>query len=178
MTSERLVSLDILRGATMAFLCLEVLRLPLGTQHYPDSVFWHVVSTQASHATWTGMTLWDLIQPAFMFMVGVALPWSVANRRARGQTSDGLWRHALWRSVALILLGLMLVSLEETRTLFDFTNVLTQIGLGYMVVFALACLRLTQTLQHAHAHISRGTHHHHTCGFECGELFIRRAFTP
>ena len=138
MTSERLVSLDILRGATMAFLCLEVLRLPLGTQHYPDSVFWHVVSTQASHAAWTGMTLWDLIQPAFMFMVGVALPWSVANRRARGQTSDGLWRHALWRSVALILLGLMLVSLEETRTLFDFTNVLTQIGLGYMVVFALA----------------------------------------
>ena len=138
MTSERLVSLDILRGATMVFLCLEVLRLPLGVQNFPDSTFWQFVSTQSSHAAWTGMTPWDLIQPAFMFMVGVALPWSVANRRARGQTSDGLWWHALWRSAALILLGLMLVSLEEKRTLFDFTNVLTQIGLGYLVVFALA----------------------------------------
>lgn len=138
MPSERLVSLDILRGATMAFLCLEVLRLPLGVEKFPDSAFWLFVSTQASHTAWTGMTVWDLIQPAFMFMVGVALPWSVANRRAQGQTSDGLWRHALWRSFALILLGLMLVSLQATHTRFEFTNVLTQIGLGYMVVFALA----------------------------------------
>jgi heparan-alpha-glucosaminide N-acetyltransferase len=138
MTSERLVSLDILRGATMVFLCLEVLRLPLGVQKFPDSTFWQIVSTQSAHAPWTGMTLWDLIQPAFMFMVGVALPWSVANRRASGQSSDGLWRHALWRCVALILLGLMLVSLDQPQTQFDFTNVLTQIGLGYTVVFALA----------------------------------------
>ncbi len=146
MTSERLVSLDILRGATMAFLCLEVLRLPLGVTVFPDSRFWQIVSTQASHTPWTGMTAWDLIQPAFMFMVGVALPWSVANRRSRGQTSDGLWGHALWRSIALILLGLMLVSLEESHTLFDFTNVLTQIGLGYLVVFALAWTTLRTQL--------------------------------
>ena len=138
MTSERLVSLDILRGATMAFLCLEVLRLPLGVEKFPDSTFWQVVSTQMAHATWTGMTAWDLIQPAFMFMVGVALPWSVANRRARGETSAGLWGHALWRALALVLLGLMLVSLDSSQTRFDFTNVLTQIGLGYPVVFALA----------------------------------------
>lgn len=138
MTSERLASLDILRGATMVFLCLEVLRLPLGVQKFPDSTFWQVISTQSAHASWTGMTVWDLIQPAFMFMVGVALPWSVANRRASGQSSHGLWRHALWRSFALILLGLMLVSLHKPRTQFEFTNVLTQIGLGYMVVFALA----------------------------------------
>ena len=64
MTAERLVSLDILRGATMVFLCLEVFRLPLGVQNFPDSTFWQFVSTQAAHAQWTGMTLWDLIQPA------------------------------------------------------------------------------------------------------------------
>jgi len=146
MTSERLVSLDILRGATMALLCLEVLRLPLGVQNFPDSKFWQIVSTQASHTPWTGMTAWDLIQPAFIFMVGVALPWSVANRRTRGQTSDGLWGHALWRAVALILLGLMLVSLDASHTRFDFTNVLTQIGLGYLVVFALAWTTLRTQL--------------------------------
>jgi len=46
-----------------------------------------------------------LIQPAFMFMVGVALPWSVANRQSRGQTFGPLFGHALWRAMLLVLLA-------------------------------------------------------------------------
>ena len=53
------------------------------------------------HAPWTGCALWDLIQPAFMFMVGVALPWSVANRQARGENFGRMFGHArLARAVA------------------------------------------------------------------------------
>lgn len=139
--SRRLTSLDILRGATMAFLCLQILRLPLGVNHFPESTFWQVVSAQTSHAAWTGMTAWDLIQPLFMFMVGISLPWSVAARRVAGQTTTDMWRHAVWRSLVFVLLGVMLVSLEAGRTQFDFTNVLAQIGLGYPLLFGLAMTR-------------------------------------
>ncbi|MEN9677519.1 MAG: hypothetical protein RIS76_3415, partial [Verrucomicrobiota bacterium] len=40
---------------------------------HPDSLVWQWVGRHCEHASWAGCTLWDLIQPAFMFMVGVAL---------------------------------------------------------------------------------------------------------
>lgn len=138
MISARLTSLDILRGATMALLCLQILRLPLGVTKFPDSQFWQVVSAQASHVPWSGMALWDLIQPLFMFMVGVALPWSVANRKASGESLTQMWVHVFWRALGLIAIGLMLRSLHAERTQFEFVNVLAQIGLGYPLLFALA----------------------------------------
>ena len=51
------------------------------------------------------MRLWDPIQPAFMFMVGVALPWSLANRRRRGQGFGRMFAHALRRSALLVRLA-------------------------------------------------------------------------
>ena len=59
------------------------------------------------HVRWQGCTLWDLIMPAFLFMVGVALPFSIASRRRRGQGSARLFAHAVWRSVVLVLLGIL-----------------------------------------------------------------------
>lgn len=103
----------------------------------PGSV-WHTLARQAEHSTWAGCTLWDVIQPAFMFMVGVALPWSIANRRARGQSSGLLFAHALIRSLVLILLAVFLTSAWSDRTVWVFTNVLAQIGLGYPFLFLLA----------------------------------------
>jgi predicted acyltransferase len=131
----------------MVFLCLQILHLPLGTKAFPDSTFWQVVSEQTSHAAWRGLTAWDLIQPLFMFMVGISLPWSVAARRAAGQSAAAMWKHTLWRSLVFVVLGILLVSLGSERTQFDFTNVLTQIGLGYPLLFGLAMTRLrTQVL--------------------------------
>ena len=102
---------------------------------------WHSLARQTEHSPWVGCTLWDLIQPAFMFMVGVALPWSVANRRARGQSFGLMFRHALGRSLALILLAVFLTSAWSPRTVWVFTNVLAQIGLGYPFLFLLAFAR-------------------------------------
>jgi heparan-alpha-glucosaminide N-acetyltransferase len=82
--------------------------------------------------------LWDLIQPAFMFMVGVALPWSIANRQARGQSFAKMLGHAAWRALALVLLAVFLTSAWSKRTEWVFTNVLAQIGLGYVFLFLLA----------------------------------------
>ena len=45
-------------------------------------------------------SLHDLIQPSFSFLVGVALPFSIANRRARGQSKAAMTAHAFWRSLS------------------------------------------------------------------------------
>ena len=91
-----------------------------------------------THVQWQGCSLHDLIQPAFSFLVGAAMPFSLANRRARGESFQRLLGHALWRSVALILLGIFLRSLERPHTYWTFEDTLTQIGMGYTFLFLLA----------------------------------------
>jgi len=138
----RLASLDAFRGLTMLYMASEIWRLPNVARFFPDSAIWQVIAYHTSHVAWTGGSAWDLIQPAFMFMVGVALPFSVANRRARGQTLRHLWLHALWRALVLVALGIFLRSVSRPLTNFSFEDVLTQIGLGYLVLFLLAWQRV------------------------------------
>ena len=138
---ERLVSLDAYRGAIMLMMASAGFGLAKVARQFPDSNVWQFIGHQTEHAQWAGFTLWDIIQPAFMFMVGVALPWSVANRRARGQSFASMFAHALWRALALVLLAVFLTSAWSRRTVWVFTNVLAQIGLGYPVVFLLAFSR-------------------------------------
>ncbi len=107
----------------------------------PDNAFLKFLAQQADHAAWVGCNVWDLIQPAFMFMVGVAVPWSIANRQARGESFNRMFGHALWRSLALVLLAVFLTSAWSQRTTWVFTNVLAQIGLGYPFLFLLAFTR-------------------------------------
>jgi predicted acyltransferase len=78
-----------------------------------------------------------------MFMVGVAMPFSYASRRARGDSNARLTVHALIRSVVLILLGIFLMTESSIpHTNWTFVNVLTQIGLGYFFVYLLLGRRL------------------------------------
>jgi predicted acyltransferase len=134
---SRLLSLDAYRGFVMLAMVSAGLGIPQVAKHFPESGFWQALGAQLEHVTWVGCSAWDLIQPSFMFMVGVALPFSYAARRARGQSAERIWLHAALRSVLLILLGIFLISNWSRQTDWTFVNVLTQIGLGYMVVFAL-----------------------------------------
>ena len=137
----RLVSLDAYRGFIMLVLAMEGFGLALTAQNVIQakgpSAFWETVHYQFDHTAWLGCTFWDLIQPSFMFMVGVALPFSVASRVTRGDGQGKLILHALWRSVALVFLGIFLMSNHRPMTNWTFENVLTQIGLGYFFVFLL-----------------------------------------
>ena len=138
---ERLLSLDAYRGAIMLLMASSGLGLAEVAKQFPASQVWQFLGHHADHAMWTGCTLWDLIQPAFMFMVGVALPWSLANRRARGSAFGQMFGHALWRSLVLVLLAVFLSSAGDRQTDWVFTNVLAQIGLGYPFLFLLAFAR-------------------------------------
>ena len=139
--SQRLVSLDAYRGAIMVIMASGGLGLARIAQQYPDSALWQALAHHTEHAEWAGFTVWDVIQPAFMFMVGVALPFSLAKRRAQGQSFIRLLVHALWRSVVLVLLAVFLSSAWSRQTVWSFANVLAQIGWGYPVLFLLAFTR-------------------------------------
>jgi predicted acyltransferase len=134
--TERLVSLDAYRGFIMLVLASAGLGIPRVAERF-ESGFWPAAASQLQHSAWVGCTPWDLIQPAFMFMVGVAIPYSYAKRQQQGHSFGLLLRHALTRGLVLVLLGVFLASAGARRTDFVFTNVLAQIGLGYVFVVLL-----------------------------------------
>lgn len=139
--ATRLTSLDVFRGATMLFMASEILHIPEVARKFPSSGFARALADMLDHRAWVGCAPWDLIQPAFMFMVGVALPFSIASRRARGQTFGGMFAHSVFRALMLIVLGIFLRSQGRAQTYFTFEDVLTQIGLGYVFLFVLGWAR-------------------------------------
>ena len=133
----RLESLDAMRGTIMLFMASAGFGFPQVAKHFPDSGVWRFLSFHTSHTTWVGGSAWDLIQAAFMFMVGVAMPWSYARRIAAGDSFARIAGHVLWRSFVLIFLAVFIASNWTKKTDFAFTNVLGQIGLGYPFLFLL-----------------------------------------
>jgi predicted acyltransferase len=103
----------------------------------PDSTFWKKVHFHFEHVEWTGCGYWDLIQPSFMFMVGVAMAFSYAKRQQQGATWSQSLDHAFFRSLVLIFLGIFLISNGQRSTSWSLMNVLTQIGLGYTFLYLL-----------------------------------------
>src|SRR5436190_64520 len=101
---ERLLSLDTYRGFLMLVLATSAFQLHKLAPGLKDGPIGRFLSYQFSHPEWRSCSFWDLVQPSFMFMVGVAVPYSVAARRAKGDSPRQLVLHALWRSLILILL--------------------------------------------------------------------------
>lgn len=137
--SGRLCSLDGYRGFIMVLMASGSLGIPEVARNLPDSG-WAKVAPWFDHVPWSGGVLWDMIQPAFMFMVGVAAAFSTAKRLERGDTWGAILRHAAVRAVILVLLGVLLASNWSKGTNWLFTNVLAQIGLGYFFLILLTRL--------------------------------------
>ena len=133
----RNVAIDAYRGFVMLLMMGEVLQFERVYHAFPDSTFWSILAYNQTHVEWAGCSLHDMIQPSFSFLVGVALPYSLASRMAKGQTEGRLFLHALWRSLLLIALGIFLRSTHSAQTNFTFEDTLTQIGLGYPFLFLL-----------------------------------------
>jgi heparan-alpha-glucosaminide N-acetyltransferase len=136
--TTRVTSIDAFRGFVMFLMLAEVMQLWKLHDAFPASRFWAAVAFNTTHVPWQGCSLHDLIQPAFSFLAGASLPFSIASRRARGATFGNMLAHAVWRSIALMLLGIFLRSLDKPQTYWTFEDTLTQIGLGYTFLFLLA----------------------------------------
>ena len=135
--APRNIALDAYRGFVMLLMMAEVLQLARVSHNFPGNWFWSVLAYNQTHVEWAGCALHDLIQPSFSFLVGAALPFSIASRLAKGGTFARMFGHALWRSLLLVALGIFLRSMHSSQTYFTFEDTLTQIGLGYPILFLL-----------------------------------------
>ena len=134
---QRNVAVDVYRGFVMLLMMAEVLQLARISSAFPTSLFWRVLAWNQTHSEWFGCSLHDTIQPSFSFLVGVALPYSIASRLAKGGRFWKLFAHALWRSLVLVALGVFLRSMDHSQTYFTFEDTLSQIGFGYPFLFLL-----------------------------------------
>ena len=138
----RIASVDAYRGFVMLLMMGEVLSFAKVSKALPDSAFWGFLAYHQDHVDWIGCALHDMIQPSFSFLVGVALPYSIASRMDKGDSKNTMIFHALKRSLILILLGIFLRSMHAQQTNFTFEDTLTQIGLGYFLLFLLGFTNL------------------------------------
>ena len=136
--SQRLASLDAYRGFIMLLLISHGFGFA-SLAAYPKLAW---LAKQVDHAEWTGCTFWDLIQPAFTFMVGMAMPFSLGRRMAMGGRFTDLLRHVLWRSFALVLLSNILSNFDsDGPPRLQLINVLCQIAFGYLICFVVIQLK-------------------------------------
>jgi predicted acyltransferase len=133
---ERLLSLDFFRGLTMFLLVAETTELfSLLVDPTLDGTVIHTIGLQFHHIPWEGLRFWDLIQPFFMFIVGVAMPFSCANRAKAGQSHKQMMSHAVKRSFLLLFLGWALYCMGPGEIVFRFQNVLAQLSITYLLAF-------------------------------------------
>lgn len=92
----RLASIDAYRGLVMFLMMAEVLNFREVSKNLPGNTVSELLHHHQSHVPWVGCSLHDLIQPSFSFLVGVALPFSLASRLSRGQSKARMTAH--WRS--------------------------------------------------------------------------------
>jgi len=130
----RITSVDFFRGFTMFLLAGEATEL-YSLLLDSNNGFIHFLGNQLHHHEWHGLHFWDLIQPFFMFIVGVAIPFAVANRIKKGESTGTITMHAFKRAGLLLFFGWALYFIDAGRLVFRFQNVLAQLSVTYIVAF-------------------------------------------
>lgn len=131
--SQRLYSLDALRGFDM-FWIMGGEEIFHTIAKNTNSSFWKAISDQFEHPAWNGFHFYDLIFPLFLFIAGVATPYSVGREREKGASRGRLLARVIRRGLVLVLLGIIynnglkIHPISEIR----FGSVLGRIGLAYM----------------------------------------------
>lgn len=130
---QRLYSLDALRGFDMFWImgAEEIVR-SLATA--TGSPFWNGFSNQLTHPAWNGFHFYDLIFPLFLFIAGVATPFSVGRELEKGKSMQQLLMRVIKRGLILVLLGIIYNNGLQIKPLSEirFPSVLGRIGLAYM----------------------------------------------
>jgi predicted acyltransferase len=135
-SGRRLASLDFYRGLVMVLLMVDSSGL---FEHLlkmtPPSSFFHQIVTQFSHYPWHGLHLWDFIQPAFMFIAGTAMAFSLTKQTANGKSWQQQAKHAIKRSWWLFFWGVLDYAVRGDHLSFELWDVLTQLSFTMLVAF-------------------------------------------
>lgn len=136
--SDRLLSLDFFRGITMFLLVAEGTELWNVLVHEPIAgTFLESIFRQFHHHPWHGLRFWDLIQPFFMFIVGVAMPFSYAKRLKRGDSKRKITKHIIQRSIILLAFGVGLHCVYNHKLVWELWNVLSQLSMTILIAYFL-----------------------------------------
>ena len=132
---QRIVSVDALRGFDMFWIIggSIVVQATARASGHPWLTW---LSTQMDHVEWEGFHFIDLIFPLFLFLIGVAIPYSLGKRLARGDALRSIYGHIVLRVAILVLLGMMvngsLLSYKPAEFELSY-SVLQMLALGYLV---------------------------------------------
>ena len=131
--SQRLYSLDALRGFDM-FWIMGAEEIFHSMAKATNAPFWMILSNQFTHPAWNGFHFYDLIFPLFLFIAGVATPYSVGRDLQKGKTKNEVVWRVIKRGLILVLLGIIYNNGLELKPLsaIRFGSVLGRIGLAYM----------------------------------------------
>jgi len=131
--SQRLYSLDALRGFDM-FWIMGAEEIFHGLAKSTGSSFWGAISNQFTHPAWNGFHFYDLIFPLFLFIAGVATPFSVGRELEKGKSRQQVLFRVIKRGLILVILGIIYNNGLELHPLAQmrFASVLGRIGLAYM----------------------------------------------
>jgi predicted acyltransferase len=136
--SSRLLSLDFFRGITMFLLVAEGTALWSVLVKEPIAgSFLEPFFQQFHHHPWNGLQFWDLIQPFFMFIVGVAMPFSYAKRIKMGEPKSKITRHIIQRCVILLAFGVGLHCGYNKKLVWELWNVLSQLSVTIIIAYFL-----------------------------------------
>ncbi len=113
----------------------------LGLRALEKHPVFHVLGEQFEHVPWIGTHFYDLIAPAFLFMVGMSMPYSLGRRTAEGATFAGNFRHVAMRCLRLMVLSQILISIQANRLHFQMHNILTHIAVACLLCFLIMQLK-------------------------------------
>jgi predicted acyltransferase len=133
--SQRLLSLDFLRGLIMVFLMMDSTGLYDHLYEKTQGQSINILIKQFVHHPWNGLRFWDLIQPAFMFMAGAAMAFSLNKQWANGISWKQSFRKILKRCGWLFFWGVLDYAVRRNGLSFELWDVLTQLSFTTLVAF-------------------------------------------
>ncbi|MCZ6673240.1 MAG: DUF5009 domain-containing protein [Verrucomicrobia bacterium] len=134
----RLLSLDLFRGLVMFLLIAEgagIYKALLRFGNETEGGIFNGFVTQFTHHLWNGLRFWDLIQPSFMFIVGVAMVYSLSKRFDRGDSWSTVFKHIAIRCLILLAFGTGLQCFYKGEMVWALWNVLTQLSVTVLITF-------------------------------------------
>jgi predicted acyltransferase len=133
--SQRLLSLDFMRGLIMVLLMLESTRLYDHLFELSEGSNIQLFFAHFMHHPWHGLRFWDLIQPGFMFMAGTAMAYSLHRQQLSGMSWGDSFLKTLKRSGWLFFWGVLDYAVRANGLSFELWDVLTQLSFTTLVAF-------------------------------------------
>jgi predicted acyltransferase len=132
---QRLLSLDFMRGFIMVLLMMESTGLYEHLFKATEGNFLNNLFLQFFHHPWNGLRFWDLIQPGFMYMAGVAMAYSLVKQQQAGLSWNQSFRKTLKRCGLLFFFGVLDYAVRPGGLSFELWDVLTQLSFTTLVAF-------------------------------------------